>query len=49
MTYRTTAAFWRHYRELPERIQQLAREKYRLLEEDPFYPSLHFKKIREGL
>ena len=49
MTHRTTEAFWRHYHELPGRIQQLAQEKYRLLENNPRHPSLHFKKIREGL
>ncbi len=49
MTHRTTAAFWRRYRELPEHVQRLAQKNYRLLEADPYYPSLHFKEVKDGL
>ena len=37
--------FWRHYRALPQHVQELADEKFKLLKADPFHPSLHFKKI----
>lgn len=37
--------FWLHYRNLPEHVQKLADEKFKLLQSDPRHPSLHFKKI----
>lgn len=37
--------FWKHYRDLPDHIQALADEKFKLLQTDPYHPSLHFKKI----
>ena len=37
--------FWRHYRQLPKAVQQLADKNFKLLKADPFHPSLHFKKL----
>jgi len=37
--------FWKHYRELPKDVQELADQKFELLKADPRHPSLHFKKI----
>ena len=45
MTYKTTSAFWMHYRNLPQKVQQLADEKFALLKQDPKHPSLRLKKI----
>ena len=45
MTHRATPRFWRCYRQLPEKVRQLADESYRALVEDPRRPSLHFKKV----
>ena len=45
MKHRANPRFWRCYRRLPEDVQRLADESYRLLREDPRHPSLHFKRI----
>lgn len=37
--------FWRHYRQLPDEVRELADKNYTLLRSDPFHPSLHFKKV----
>jgi len=44
----TTDSFWKSYRELDEQTQKRARKAYRLFEEDPEYPSLHFKKVHSS-
>ena len=40
-----TPEFWRHYRALPVGIRELADKNFRLLQENPQHPSLHFKRI----
>ncbi len=45
MKHRTTAKFWQLYNSLPEPIQRLADQNYELLKNDPWHPSLHFKKV----
>jgi hypothetical protein len=45
---KTTDKFWRGYDELPAEIKKQAREAYHLFEEDPYYPSLHFKRIHSA-
>lgn len=45
MKHRATPDFWYYYRQLPLHIQDLADKCYNLLREDPYYPSLHFKKV----
>ena len=37
--------FWRHFNELPLRVQQLARKNYALWSTNPFHPSLRFKPL----
>jgi mRNA-degrading endonuclease RelE of RelBE toxin-antitoxin system len=37
--------FWRHYRALPQAVQELADEKFKLLKANPRHPSLHFKQL----
>jgi hypothetical protein len=45
MNHSTLPCFWREYNQLPSKIQQLADKNYALLRDDPFHPSLHFKKV----
>lgn len=45
MNHRASRKFWQCYRQLPDDIQKLADRSYELLKNDPFHPSLHFKKI----
>lgn len=45
MKHRASPRFWRHYRALPDDLQQLADRGYQLLIQDPRHPSLHFKRI----
>ena len=42
---RATPEFWKLYRGLPPGIRTLARKNYKLWREEPFHPSLNFKKI----
>ena len=43
--HRTTPQFWRRFDRLPESVQRVARRNFRLLNSNPRYPSLHFKKV----
>jgi hypothetical protein len=45
MTSRTTPQFRALFSRLPTRVQQQAREAYRLFRENPHHPGLHFKKV----
>lgn len=45
MKHCASPRFWRHYRALPQEIQQLADRGYQMLLQDPRHPSLHFKRI----
>lgn len=45
MKHIALAEFWEYYEELPDDIQKLANKKFELLKSDPYYPSLHFKKV----
>lgn len=45
MISNTTARFWRAYRELPPDARKQARKAYRLFLQDPYHPSLHFKRV----
>jgi hypothetical protein len=38
-----TVNFRRLYADLPNEVQKLAEEKYRLFKDDPFHPSLEFQ------
>lgn len=38
-----SASFRKLYDELPNQVQKLADDKYRLLKDDPFHPSLEFQ------
>lgn len=43
-----SSKFWQRFDNLPANIQQLARDNYLLLKENPAHPSLHFKPIKNG-
>jgi hypothetical protein len=41
----TSPEFWEFFYQLPQEVQELARENYELLKRDPHHPSLHFKRV----
>jgi hypothetical protein len=45
MKSRTTPAFWRCYRALPESVRALARKAYERWSADPRHPGLQFKPV----
>lgn len=45
MNSKTTERFWKCYGELPGTIKKQAKEAYKQFQEDPYYPSLHFKQV----
>lgn len=45
MKHFTSPDFWACYQILPESVQNLADKNFKLLKNNPFYPSLHLKKI----
>jgi len=45
MRHLTTSRFWAAYDSLPSSVRKVADENYQILKNDPFHPSLHFKKI----
>lgn len=49
MNHSATSEFWSYYHQLPREIQRIADKNYRLLAENPYHPSLHFKKIKTDL
>ena len=49
MKSKVDPAFWRRFNALPPQIQQFAGRTYVLWLKDPFYPSLHFKKLKNDL
>ena len=45
MQSRTTRQFWRLFSELPREVQREAQSAYRLFQDNPMHPGLHFKKL----
>ena len=45
MNSRTTESFWEFYDLLPELIKRQAEKAYDQFQKDPYYLSLHFKKV----
>jgi len=43
--HRTTVRFWKCFERLPAPVKNLAKQNFQLLKNDPWHPSLHFKKI----
>jgi len=48
MNSATTERFWKCYAALPEQVKVQAREAYALFANNPYYPSLHFKRIHSA-
>ncbi|MBI4230712.1 MAG: hypothetical protein HY608_07735 [Planctomycetes bacterium] len=46
MNSRTHRHFWRRYEKLPAKVQEHARETYRLFAADPAHGSLRFKPLQ---
>ncbi len=42
----TLSSFWDTYQDLDQRTKLAARKAYYLWNDNPFYPSLHFKCIK---
>ena len=45
MIHRAASSFWRCYDNLDLSIQALADKNFALLKDNPYHPSLHFKKV----
>ena len=45
MISKTQREFWHCFNALPDAIQRLAKERFRLWEKDNFNPALHFKPL----
>jgi mRNA-degrading endonuclease RelE of RelBE toxin-antitoxin system len=45
MQSQATRRSWRLFSDLPTHVQQAARRAYRLLQSNPVYPGLQFKKL----
>ena len=45
MISRTTERFRKAFAVLPEQVQRQARDAYKQFKQDPFYPSLNFKRV----
>ncbi|MBI5475552.1 MAG: hypothetical protein HY964_02305 [Ignavibacteriales bacterium] len=45
MTSHTNDQFWKAFQKLPDDVQEKARKVYQMWSDDPFHPSLKFKRI----
>lgn len=45
MNHLALPRFWRHYRQLPEDVRELADKNFDLLKSDPRHPSLRLKRV----
>ena len=45
MNHFTSSRFWKCYNNLPNEVRAAADKQYALLKENPWHPSLHFKKV----
>ncbi|TLD72678.1 hypothetical protein FEM03_00975 [Phragmitibacter flavus] len=45
MKHLATPRFWSAYDQLPAAVRAVADANYELLKNNPFHPSLHFKKV----
>ncbi|MBT8421416.1 MAG: hypothetical protein KJO08_11240 [Gammaproteobacteria bacterium] len=44
MNHKTASSFWDCYKQLPANIRNLADKNFRILKQNPYHPSLQFKK-----
>lgn len=45
MISHTTDGFRKRYRNLPKQVQDQAKEAYLFFKNDPYHPSMHFKRV----
>jgi len=45
MIHFASPSFWLAYESLPVSVQKVADRNYKILQENPKHPSLHFKKV----
>jgi len=45
MRHLASPQFWACYAKLPPSVRDLAKKNYALLKENPYHPSLHFKRV----
>jgi hypothetical protein len=48
LNHYASTKFWGYFDSLPSEVQKHARQNYLLLKENPYHPSLHFKKVNHG-
>lgn len=48
MRHYASSKFWQRFHALPNNVQQLAKENYKLLKNHPNHPSLHYKLVYGG-
>jgi len=46
---KTTAKFWHHYNSLPVVIKKRAKKIYLLFENNPWHPSISFKRVHSSM
>jgi hypothetical protein len=44
----TTQRFWKCYDALPAEVRKQAKDAYELFSSNPYYPSLHFKRVHSS-
>ena len=45
MKHHATTKLWVAYYALPQDVQKIADKNFEILKDDPYHPSLHFKKV----
>jgi len=45
MISKATRRFWKLYKDLPTTLRAQAKATYKQFQQDPYYPSLHFKQV----
>lgn len=48
MNSKATGSFWKLYANLPAIIKKQARDVFKSFQEDPYYPSLYFKRVHSS-
>jgi hypothetical protein len=43
--HHATTKLWVAYYALPQDVQKIADKNFEILKDDPYHPSLHFKKV----
>ena len=49
MNSKVDPAFWKAFNQLPRQAQKLIEKDFRLWQDNPFHPSLHYKRVHSRL